>query len=145
MHAVRSTLVLALLMAPALAGGCSRRPTPVPVQGRITYGGSDWPRGGRLYFVAEPTAGALTKPGLADFDIDGHFVVTTFQPGDGLLPGEYRVNVECWEVPPSMDSVQRPKSYLPEQFRSGATSGFKILVAADARGPIELNLDVPKP
>ena len=69
--------------------------------------------------------------------------MTTFRPGDGLLPGEYRVNVECWRVPPSMTSPQPPQSYVPAPFQSGTTNGFTVHVPAESREPIELSFDVP--
>jgi hypothetical protein len=44
--------------------------------------------------------GLPNRPGRADFDTSGKFVARSFQDGDGLVPGRYRVLVECWKVVP---------------------------------------------
>ena len=136
------------LAALALLGnltGCGReRPQTVPVLGRITYGGGDWPADGMLYFTtAKPAPGFPARPGSAAFGKDGSFSATTFQPNDGLMPGAYRVNIECWELRPSMDAPAG-KSYVPIKFQSGMTNGFEVVVPADSSGPIELSFEVPK-
>ena len=81
---------------------------------------------------------------MAVFGPDGRFEVTTIHPGDGLMPGEYQVSVECWEVAPSMNPADKPRSFAPDKFQSGATSGLNVVVPADARGPIDVRFDVPR-
>ena len=87
------------LLLIVLCAGCGERGLqPIAVHGQITYGGGEWPKPGCLYFTSQPAAGVITRPGMAVFGPDGRFQVTTFRPDDGLLPGEYQVSVECWEV-----------------------------------------------
>ena len=136
--------VCAALLA-ASAGCRDSGPQTVPVHGQITYGGGDWPAEGVLYFTpAEPAPGFPAKPGRASFDVQGRFSVTSFRDGDGLLPGEYRVNVECWKFRPEMGSLERPISYVPDQFQSGMTNGFRVVVPSGGTSVVEARFDVPK-
>jgi hypothetical protein len=129
------------------ASGCQEAGVPlVPVEGKVTYGGGDWPQRGNLYFaVKEPATDMPRKPGTAVLNIDGTFKAKTFVDGDGLVPGTYSVNIECWKEPPSMGpQASQGISYVPEKHRSGATSGFLIEVPMDAKEPIKVEHDVPK-
>ena len=130
-----------------LALGCQKVGVPlVPVEGKVTYGGGEWPKPGMLYFaVKEPGNDMPRKPGTSILATDGSFKAKTFTDGDGLVPGKYVVNIECWEVPPSMGpKASMGKSYVPENFQSGAKSGFVIDVPFDAEGPVKVEFDVPK-
>ena len=55
------------------------------------------------------------RPGMAPFDTQGRFVVTTWENVEGLMPGQYRVGIECWKLPPSKDNP-RGVSYLPAKY-----------------------------
>ena len=37
---------------------------------------------------------------------DGVYAATTYEPADGLLPGKYKVAIECYETPPNMEGKQ---------------------------------------
>jgi hypothetical protein len=131
-----------------LVGGCSKSGVAtIPVEGQITYGGGDWPKPGMLFFVVEePAPNFPRKPGTAVFGTDGKFRVKTFAEGDGLIPGKYLVNIECWESPPSMDpGAPKAKSYVPEKLQSGQKNGFKVEISPDEKGPKVLKFDIPKP
>lgn len=85
--------------------GCSRsdRPKTVPVTGRITLKGNQPQFSGALFFApVEPEEGYPRRGGRALFDPDGAFEVSSFEPGDGLIPGSYRVRVESWKQVPAM-------------------------------------------
>ncbi|MEM7313560.1 MAG: hypothetical protein AAF497_10460 [Planctomycetota bacterium] len=139
----RSLLTILLLAATWLLAGCgSGGIKTVPVKGRVTLDGGKWGRAGLIFFTpAEPAEGYPRRPGMADFDTDGNFVAQTFKPGDGLIPGRYVVNLECWEVPPTMGGPPA-KSYIPDQYKHGSKSGFEVVVDADERGPIVVEFDI---
>jgi hypothetical protein len=138
-----SHAVVVLIVVATLSGGCGRHPVhPIPVHGRITLGGGNWPKPGRLYFTSQPNPNMPTRPGFALFDVEGHFKATTIHPGDGLLPGEYRVHVACWDVPPTMENPAG-KSCVPANYRSAATSSLELVVKSD-ESMHEANFDVPK-
>lgn len=106
----------ALLLLFVTLTGCGREgPERVPVHGRITYGGGAWPKAGVVYFQPLGSHGGQPlRPATGMFDAEGSFQATSFTPGDGLVPGKYRVRVECWEVEPNPDpKFGPPKSYVP--------------------------------
>lgn len=125
--------------------GCGRSgPEVVPVDGTITFGGGPWPKPGSLIFAAEsPAPGMPNRPAMGLFDTDGRLTVTTYTRGDGLIPGKYKMAVECWEVRPEMMSPTSPKSYVPKRYASPQTSGLAVVVEPGQK-VVTLNLDVPK-
>jgi hypothetical protein len=136
---------IVLLFALAALAGCGQSgPEVVPVEGKITYGGGSWPRGGSLYFAsAEPAAGLPRRPASATFDASGEFRPTSFKPGDGLVPGRYLVSVEAWESAPTM-GAKPPRSLVPKKYQSPQTSGLEIEVVS-GQGKITKTWDIPKP
>jgi len=132
------------LLLLALVVGCGDAMRPVPVSGRVTLDGGAWPRRGMLFFTPiEPAEGYPRRPATADFAEDGAFRATSFEKFDGLLPGSYSVNIECWEVPPSMGPGPPAVSAVPEKYQKGATSGFRVDVPVDARRIGDVVFDVP--
>ena len=111
-----------LWLLPALClamPGCGPRgPEMVPVQGKITLGGKAWPQEGALNFLpVESPAGVSKRAGAAHFDREGNFRAGTFGAGDGLLPGRYKIVVECWEFV-QLFGGPHPKSYVPAKYRT---------------------------
>lgn len=125
--------------------GCGRSgPETVPVDGTVTFGGAAWPKPGVLVFAVEsPAPGMPQRPAMGLFDTDGRLTVTTYTKGDGLIPGKYRMAVECWEVRPDAMSPTGAKSYVPKRYGSPETSGFTVVVEPGQKR-VTLNLDVPK-
>jgi hypothetical protein len=88
---------LALLVGPALICvlGCSddglgKR---YPVSGTVTYQGKPVAKA-RINFVPKAAGGH----GAAGDVENGSFSLTTLSPGDGALPGEYKVSIDAREV-----------------------------------------------
>ena len=127
----------------AIDTGCSRNgPEIIPIRGTITFGGGSWPKPGVLYLTAEsPASNATTRPAIAKFDADGNVTVTTFKTGDGLMPGRYRIAVECWEIPPKMGDRTPPKSYVPARYTSPGSSGLALTVEP-GQTFVAMNFDV---
>ena len=141
----RGWMRFALGLLLSMTGCGDPGPKVIPVLGQITYGGGEWPTSGKLYFATvEPAPGTPSRPGMASFEKDGNFVVTTFRDGDGLLPGEYQVSIECLKYSPAMGSFEKPMSHVPDRFQSGTRNGFKIVVPATAIEPVRVQFDVPK-
>ena len=138
-----SSLVVAALFL-AVSTGCGRDgPETVPVAGKVTLDGGAWPTAGRLYFnPLEPAAGLPRRSGTADFDTDGRFRVSSWEKGDGLVPGKYKVGVACWKVPPSMEGPPAV-SYVAQPYQAAATSD-KVIVIEPGSPEVELNWDVPR-
>jgi hypothetical protein len=136
---------LAAAVCVAVGAGCQKSPLElVPVQGRILYGGGQWPAGGTILFLPEePMSGHTYHPGTANFGTDGRFSAGTFRAGDGLVPGTYVVRVECWKVPPTMGGPP-PESYLPPAYLRGEKSLPNLVVPADSRR-VDVDYGVDKP
>jgi len=135
---------LFFLLFAGLPGCGSGRQKSIYVGGQITYGGGPWPKGGTIYFnPVKPAPGFNARSGTGDFGPDGAFVVKSFEDSPGLAPGTYSVNIECWEVPPSMEGKTPPKSFVPAEFQPGGKSAFSLEVKPDD-SPHNLKYDIPK-
>lgn len=119
----RAAAFSSLAIACLLAVGCDGSGMPLTkVKGTITFNGGPPPKTGSIMFSLVPGTGAEGlpyRPGTAPFGTDGEFVVTSFQEGDGLLPGTYKVRVICLSAAPAgvpLDSVSLvPLDWSPEQ------------------------------
>lgn len=76
---------LSLLLVGA---GCGKG--TYPLQGRVTLDGKPVERA-MVHFI--PEAESSPRLAFAMTDIEGRFVVATFQNNDGILPGIYRVTI----------------------------------------------------
>lgn len=136
---VAGLVVVAVCTAPLGCG--SSRPETVRVRGRVTLAGGEWPAAGLIIFTpVEPAQGFPRRAGRAFFDRQGRFAATTFEEGDGLMPGTYRAAVYCGEETPDMGSAGR--DYVPAKYQNPARSGLELTVPAGA-GPIEVDYDLP--
>ena len=139
----RLLLVSWLAVCCLTVAGCGRDGLEiVPTQGKVTLDGGQWPKPGAIFFAPlEPAEGFPRRPGWGQFDVDGVFTVTTRDPGDGLIPGTYRIALECWEIEPSDN---RPgKSYTAERYTSPARSGLELTIEPGSSGPVEVEYDIP--
>ena len=127
-------LIAALFVVVA---GCGADKPLVPVAGRVTYAGGDWPMAGYITFTPLESPGSTpARPGSSRFQPDGTFVVGSYKPGDGLMPGRYSISVSCFDV-----NTTKPRDeaeYVPKDFRP------EELVIEKGQDSVELNFDVPK-
>ena len=80
-HARQASLLVAFL---ALTGtGCGQL---YHIKGKVTLDGQPL-AGATVQFVPEDGS----RPAVGTTATDGTFTLTTYKPGDGVLPGEYRV------------------------------------------------------
>lgn len=116
-----------------IAAGCGESPplTPVgatvPTRGKITFKGAPLTQGTIRF--APSDAG---RDGTATIQPDGTFVATTFQEGDGLLRGSYKVAVS--------GTGKAGKEVVAAKFRNPASSTVEIdIVDGKSDYPIDLN------
>lgn len=86
-------------MALAALAGCAGGRKPTKVEGTVTLDGKPV-SGATVSFLPLDVGG---RPANGRTDQDGHFRLTTIEPGDGALPGEYKVSV-------MVEPVTRPEA-----------------------------------
>lgn len=125
---------LGLLLATfILVAGCSDGlPKTIHVTGNVKFDGGPPPGPGIVYFLpVEAAEGFPLRPATGDFGADGKYDVMTFKPGDGVMPGKYKIYIECWETPPNMDG-KPVKSFVPQMYQNVDTSGFTMDITSDS-------------
>jgi hypothetical protein len=81
-------LGLALLMGAGCGGGGA--PAPVPVKGTVTLDGKPL-ADATVQFVAQDAGG---RDATGTTNAEGAFALSTVKPGDGALPGKYKVVIQ---------------------------------------------------
>ena len=138
---IRPTFALGLMLV--LASGCGpSRPETVPTSGMVTIDGKVPLGPGTLYFHPVETAKGLpSRPATADFDTSGLYTVKSFEAGDGLIPGRYKISAECWQVPPNMDG--RPvKNRIAARYQSAVSSGLAEVVIESGSASREIDFEL---
>jgi hypothetical protein len=124
-------------------GGCGGAPAPdrpktVPVQGTITLKGQPLADASVTFMLPDNSGSAVGRT-----DAAGHYSLTTFEQGDGAIPGEYGVQVVKYEEPPQevKDGETPPlKSLIPDKYTAVASSGLKATVADGADNTFDFDL-----
>ena len=134
--------VRSIFLATVLITACgSNLPQTVRVSGRVTFDGKTPPAAGSIYFLpVEAAEGFPSRPATGEFDANGHYRATTFEPGDGLMPGKYIMHIECWQSPPNLEGTP-VKSFVPKKYQAANTSGFKLDITPKM-GSQTVDLDV---
>jgi len=135
-----SIKILLLSATILLAAGCGESgPTMIPVYGEITFDGEACPAAGVVIFSPiETPEGVPKRPAIGKFGKDGKFETRSYKPGDGLLPGRYRVRIECLSgSPPARLGGIEEVSYIAAGYQSE-----DLTVSADS-GAVEVNYDLP--
>jgi hypothetical protein len=130
-----------VVLVGALITGCDHGPPTVPVTGKVTFAGNPPPANGTITFMpVEAKSGLPRRPGSGKFSpADASYEVTSFAPGDGLIPGRYQINISCYTQPPTSAKPETfvthnavPENWTPEE-----------LVVPEDSDELELNYDVP--
>ncbi len=140
------------LVAMACLAGCGGaggdRPETVPVTGTVTLDGT--PVAGATVAFSPSAGGGRSAHGITD--ANGRFKLTTFEAGDGAMPGSYKVGVSktagpaqaapgtTEETPESIDAAYKaaaergalepgakppePTDLLPSKYKDPAGSGL---------------------
>ena len=139
---MRYLLVCLLVgMLSSLSGCGNGMPQTVKVTGKVTFDGKAPPGPGIVYFLPmEAAAGLPLRPATGDFGADGFYRTTTFEKDDGVMPGKYKMYIECWEQEPNMEG-KAVKSHVPKKYQSAETAGFELDVTKATKAK-ELNLDL---
>lgn len=131
-----------VLCAVLLLVGCGAKPKVTEglkeVTGKITY--KDQPlTSGIVTFFTEKREG-MSATGI--INADGTYSLRTNAHSPGAKPGNYKIRIESWSVPPQIadDAVVPGKSAIPEKYGNVEQSGLTATVKDDAKQTIDLKL-----
>jgi len=126
-----------LLIAAAVLGCGSGAPFEyVPISGKVVYEDGSPVTAGKVHFVSDAPAkdGMHPRTATAYINSDGTFdSVTSYKPGDGLIPGKHKVAI-------MFATDLNGKSLVPKKYESMVTSPL-VIDTADA----PLLIKIPKP
>lgn len=119
-----ASVFLTALLGIAVTIGCgSSRSSTYPVTGTVTYNGEPVEGASVALSATEPE----TRGAVGITDADGRYELTTFEKGDGAMPGEFKVRVfkydrepeepeelEAGEDPYKIEDM--PDDYEPEEY-----------------------------
>ena len=145
----RFVLVASIPLLAATLGGCKgskdTRPQRAPVTGKVLHKGQ--PVAGATV-IFEPLGS--TPAATGETDTAGRFQLTTFNPNDGAVPGEYKVAVHKVQVTRANRPANAPddapapppeeKSLLPAKYATGQSSGLTAIVKSDSPNDFTFNL-----
>lgn len=148
----RMTAVVVCLAWCAAMTGCMKstdkwaknRPQTVKASGVVMFNGEPLDE---ATVTLQPVSGAHAA--FAQTDLEGRFALTTFDPGDGAVAGEYQVSVAKTELDYQPDPIdpdanppiyQAERSLVPEKYTSPPTSGLNVTIPASGNANIELVL-----
>ena len=126
----RTGVAAALLcIASLVTSGCgSRYPAETySVKGRVVFPDGKPLEGGNIEFA--PQDGAVKTSARGTIDADGRFTLTTFEEGDGAIPGKHRVLI----LPARRreDRSGRTSINLDGRYQSFESSGLEFTVTDD--------------
>ena len=136
--------VLVVLAGAILAAGCGGpdRPATVPVTGKVTYRGQPVLE---ATVVFQPESG---RPATGMTDESGRFWLSTFEAGDGAIPGPHTVTIhphggDDVEEMPNPGEPLRPRaasSPIPARYADVQTSELSVAVDVNGENDFQFQL-----
>src|SRR5262245_21733529 len=135
----RLSVLAPLLLLAALGAGCGSG--RYPVTGRVSYPDGTPVEAGTV--VAEATVDGKAVGVQGNIGKDGSFRMGADRPGDGALPGQYRVLV----MPVALSDLELSQGKAPAvdgKFASYQTSGLTFEIKPQ-RNVLDITVSRPKP
>lgn len=149
---------IGIVLLATLVAGCgsspdSNRLETKPVMGVVKFKGQPV-SGATVTFLAKNK----TPGSTGQTDAEGRFVMTTYEHGDGVVPGEYDVTIVKFETPPAEsavsvedpnyqppaevapEKVKPPKNLLPPIYAQPQTSKLQVSVGAEGANDLLFDL-----
>src|SRR5437763_1042435 len=122
-RSLRSVLIYLLPLSLTLAGcqGSGASVSTYEVKGRILLANGKPLTAGRVTFVA---ADGLKPPASGDIGSDGTFALSTRDPGDGAVPGPYKVHIE----PAGGTTRRASRPVFPLKYIDEDSSGLAVTI-----------------
>ncbi|MCC7475299.1 MAG: lipoprotein [Pirellulales bacterium] len=145
------SLSVILAFAVVVVAGCGPKgPLTIPVRGEVWYQGAalqNVPQGLVRYVPKSPDVGRQASGRIQP---DGSFRLTTFQEGDGVVPGEYNISVTAYssqaptreQLESAAGAVPGPKRMIPEKYSDPLKS--ELTDSVDAKHPGFKRLELTK-
>lgn len=115
-------LISAALAALTFAGCGDGRPAVVKTSGQVLFNGEPLTFQGDGFVQVIP---ADSRPATGKINpSDGTFTLTTFENGDGAIPGEHPVTILVNALGPGGQSV----NLLPKEYADVGTSGLTVAI-----------------
>ena len=142
----RAAALAAGLALFSVAGCGENLPETVPVAGRVSWRDAPLANGTVVFHPHAIEEGRPKRPATGKLQSDGSFVLTTFRPADGVVPGKYRVTIHSYEnEPASSDDDQQPGEYrwsIPEHYGDPSRSGLAADVDERASEPQQFEFEL---
>lgn len=123
------------LFALAVLSGCDGGPGYVPVSGTVKFADGSVPQGEVANVNFAPVGEGKAASG--DIRADGSFELMSVKPGDGVLPGEYKVVVKVWKTYAGREPL------IAEKFSSRETTPLTATVTSSGAEPNEFIVEKP--
>lgn len=137
MHRMKKLCAAAAALCIAAIVGCgggNSNPTTYPVTGTVTQGASPV-EGATVTFV--PSGSGKSAVGITDSS--GKYALTTFESGDGAVPGEYKVRVAKFDRPQDIE-LETPGGEVDADSEDGGL----VEMPADYTGGEDVSESEPK-
>jgi hypothetical protein len=119
--------------------GCNRAPVSLtPVRGTVKFTDGAVPTGEVAQIRFEPIAPPeqkIVKSATGDIQSDGTYELMTVKPGDGAIPGKYKV---CFTI---HKTYLGQESLVPAKYTEPDTTPLEVTVEPKNNTPFEFQLD----
>lgn len=140
-------LKIAILAAAGLPllGGCGKkvvpgRPETAPVTGQVIADGEPLPE---CRIVFAPQDHKYAAAGVTDEA--GRFSLQTFEPGDGAVPGKFKIMVMKFTVVENPNGSVTETHFLPDAYRNPTSSGLGTIVKKGESNDVTLQIKKASP
>jgi len=141
-------LALAVLTFAAIGCGSGAVKT-YPVKGKVAYKGKPMVRGGGISLI--PLTDQTGAAAGGAIDKDGNFSLMTYKPGDGSMPGKFRVVISQQVYsegaptkdgePPSKATADVPVAdRIPDAYSNPVSSPLELQVKAEPQENVVLEI-----
>ncbi len=128
-----------LLPALLMAAGCAKSEVElVPAAGTVKFSDGTVPQGEVAIVNFEPVGSrknVRSKGASADIQPDGSFQLKTVEPGDGVIPGKYKVIVVVHKTYLGQELL------VPQEYTQAQTTPFEATVESGKPNQFEFTLE----
>lgn len=122
-----------------LVAGCDRPPVAlVPVEGVVVFPQAGMPQAAVAKVYFEPVARGpqkIRKVATGDIGADGRFTLMTRRPGDGVIPGRYKVFFTIEKTFAGRESL------VPARYAAAESTPFEVTVDGNANEPFRFEIE----